>query len=198
MDASQSFTGIILRCLTRRDEVKTYLEKILKNLLTKTSGMLRNQKNNTFIGLDINKIKNFMRDQNYHFDRTDKDISSIKNLVTANIKKSKLILYKDKIDNFLRNDKNNKDNHKSDNNNGLNISEIENNIWVQATKETFDDLLLGNNAMDNDEDNSPSENKFLSKNQASKILINKKITNRERRFRKLFYKFRLFHKKRNR
>ena len=49
-----------------------------------------------------------MRDQNYHFDRTDKDISSIKNLVTANIKKSKLILYKDKIDNFLRNDKNNK------------------------------------------------------------------------------------------
>ena len=174
LDASQSFTGIILRCLTRRDEVKTYLEKILKNLLTKTSGMLRNQKNNTFIGLDINKIKNFMRDQNYHFDRTDKDISSIKNLVTANIKKSKLILYKDKIDNFLRNDKNNKDNHKSDNNNGLNISEIENNIWVQATKETFDDLLLGNNAMDNDEDNSPSENKLLSKNQASKILINKK------------------------
>lgn len=85
-----------------------------------------------------------------------------------------MILYKDKIDNFLRNDKNNKDNHKSDNNNGLNISEIENNIWVQATKETFDDLLLGNNAMDNDEDNSPSENKLLSKNQASKILINKK------------------------
>ena len=174
LDASKNFTAIILRCLTRRDEVKTYLEKILKNLLTKTSGMLRNQKNNTFIGLDINKIKTFMKDQNYRFDRTDKDISSIKNLITANIKKSKLILYKDKLDNILRNGKNNKDNNKSDNNNELNINEIENNIWVQATKETFDDLLWGNNAMDNDEDNSPSENKMLSKNQASINLINKK------------------------
>jgi hypothetical protein len=174
LDASQSFTAIILRCLTRRDEVKTYLEKILKNLLIKTSGMLRNQKNNAFIGLDINKIKTFMKDQNYHFDRTDKDISSIKNLLTANIKKSKLILYKDKIDNFLRNDNNNINNNKSANNNGLNINEIENNIWVQATKETFDDLLLGNNAIENDEDNPPSENKMLDKNQASKYLINKK------------------------
>ena len=174
LDASQSFTASILRCLTRRDEVKTYLEKILKNLLTKTSGMLRNQKNNTFIGLDINKIKNFMKDQNYHFDRTDKDISSIKNLLTANIKKSKLILYKDKIDNILKHEKSNKDNNKSDNNNGLNLNEIENNIWVQATKETFDDLLLGNNTMDKEENNSPNENKMLSKNQASKNLINKK------------------------
>ena len=173
LDASQSITAIILRCLTRRDEVKTYLEKILKNLLTKTSGMLRNQKNNAFIGLDINKIKTFMKEQNYHFDRTDKDISSIKNLITANIKKSKLILYKDKIDNILRNDKNDKDNNKSDNNNGLNIKEIENNIWVQATKETFDDLLLGNNAMENEEDNSTYENKILDKNRA-KNLINKK------------------------
>ena len=173
LDASQSITAIILRCMTRRDEVKTYLEKILKNLLTKTSGMLRNQKNNAFIGLDINKIKTFMKEQNYHFDRTDKDISSIKNLITANIKKSKLILYKDKIDNILRNDKSDKDNNKSDNNNGLNIKEIENNIWVQATKETFDDLLLGNNAMENEEDNSTYENKMLDKNR-TKNLINKK------------------------
>ena len=173
LDASQSITAIILRCLTRRDEVKTYLEKILKNLLTKTSGMLKNQKNNAFIGLDINKIKTFMKEQNYHFDRTDKDISSIKNLITANIKKSKLILYKDKIDNILRNDKSDKDNNKSDNNNGLNIKEIENNIWVQATKETFDDLLLGNNAMENEEDNSTYENKMLDKNR-TKNLINKK------------------------
>ena len=115
-----------------------------------------------------------MKEQNYHFDRTDKDISSIKNLLTANIKKSKLSLYKDKINNILRQDKSNKENNNNDNNNGLNINEIENNIWVQATKETFDDLLLGNNAMDNDEDNSQNENKILDKNQASKNLINKK------------------------
>ena len=55
---------------------------------------IRNQKNNMFIGLDINKLKNFMRDQKYHFDRTEKDISSIKNLLTSNINKSKLNLFK--------------------------------------------------------------------------------------------------------
>ena len=161
LDASQSFTGIILRCLTRRDEVKTYLEKILKNLLTKTSGMLRNQKNNTFIGLDINKIKNFMRDQKYHFDRTEKDISSIKNLLTSNINKSKLNLFKrNRLDNsFVYVPKNKQNESKNNNeNNELNIKEIENNIWVQATKETFDDLLLGNDVNYDDDDIIPKEN----------------------------------------
>ena len=60
LDYPQSFIASALKCLSRRDEVKTYLEKILKRLLTRTSGMLRNQKNNKFIGLEINSIIKFI------------------------------------------------------------------------------------------------------------------------------------------
>ena len=161
LDPSVSFIANTLRCLSRKDEVKTYLEKILKKLLTRTSGMIRNQKNTMFIGLDINKIKNFMKEKKYHFDRTDKDISSIKNFLTSNIHKSKLNLFeRNKLDNTFIYKAKNKNNEDSNNkeNNELNKNEIENNIWVQATKETFDDLLLGNDALDNDEDIFSSEN----------------------------------------
>ena len=125
--------------------------------------MLRNQKNNMFIGLDINKLKNFMRDQKYHFDRTEKDISSIKNLLTSNINKSKLNLFKrNRLDNsfvYIPKNKQNEGKNKAENNE-LNIKEIENKIWVQETKETFDDLLLGNDVNYDDDDIIPKENKL--------------------------------------
>ena len=160
LDFPQSFIAAALRCLSRKDEVKTYLEKILKKLLTRTSGMIRNQKNNMFIGLDINKIKNFLRDKNYHIDRTNKDISSIKNLLTSNINKSRLSLFeKNRLDNtfsFRPKNKGSEDINNIDN--LLNKNEVENNVWFQATKETFDDLLLGNDA-DNDEDEFSNEKK---------------------------------------
>ena len=154
LDYPQSFIAAALRCLSRKDEVKTYLEKILKNLLTRTSGMLRNQKNNMFIGLDINKIKKLLRDKNYHLDRTNKDISSIKNLLTSNINKSKLCLFeKNRIFNTFNFNPQKTENDNIDNlKNELNKNEVENNIWVQATKETFDDLLIGNDGSDNNED----------------------------------------------
>ena len=155
LDYPQSFIASALKCLSRRDEVKTYLEKILKRLLTRTSGMLRNQKNNKFIGLEINKLKEYFRNNNYHLDRTEKDISSIKNLLASNIYKSKLSLFeKNKFDNTINYNPKNKGNVNSNNNekNELNENEVENNIWVQATKETFDDLLLGNDALDNDDE----------------------------------------------
>ena len=90
LDPSQSFIASTLRCLSRKDEVKTYLEKILKSLLTKTSGLLNNQKNPKFIGLDLNKIKNYLRDLKYQFSRTDKSIESISYLLSSDISKSKL------------------------------------------------------------------------------------------------------------
>ena len=154
LDYPRSFIADALRCLSRRDEVKTYLEKILKKLLTRMSGMLRNQKNNMFIGLDINKIKKFLREKNYHIDRTNKDISSIKSLLTSNITKSRLCLFeKNKLDNtFVYKPKKECEEKTELKKNLLNKNEIENNIWVQATKETFDDLLLGNEASDNEED----------------------------------------------
>ena len=154
LDYPQSFIAEALRCLSRRDEVKTYLEKILKKLLTRMSGMLRNQKNNMFIGLDINKIKQFLKNKNYHLDRTNKDISSIKNLITSNITKSRLSLFeKNKLDNtFVYKPKKECEEKDESEKNVLSKNEVENNIWVQATKETFDDFLLGNDTSDNEED----------------------------------------------
>ena len=44
-----------------------------------------------FIGLDINKIKNFLgTTKKYHFQKTNKNISSISFLLTSEIEKSKL------------------------------------------------------------------------------------------------------------
>ena len=190
LDYPQSFIAAALRCLSRKDEVKTYLEKILKEILTRTSGMLRNQKNNMFIGLDINKIKKFLKDKNYHVDRTNKDISSIKNLLTSNINKSKLSSFeKNKMDNtfVLKRKNEEKENNNKAEKNALSKNEVENNIWVQTTKETFDDLLLGNDAVDKDEDpfskvkkninnndNDDLENYFINSGYFIKKLITKK------------------------
>ena len=166
LDPTQNFTAKLLRCLSRKDEVKVYLETILKKLLIRTSGLLRNQSNNLFIGLDINKISGIIKNGNYNFERTEKPIYSIKNLITENIIKSKLnLVNKNELEG------NNNENKKEQNNRGLNSkiltnSEIENNIWVQVTKETFDDLLLGNKIEDN------SDDIFLTKKSISQEINN--------------------------
>ena len=45
LEPSRSFCGTLLKCLTRNDEVKTYLDRILKKVLINVSGILPNQKN---------------------------------------------------------------------------------------------------------------------------------------------------------
>jgi hypothetical protein len=152
LDPAQNFTARLLRCLSRKDEVKVYLEKILKKLLIRTSGMLRSQRNNLFIGLDINRITSILKNGKYNFERTEKPIDSIKDLLTNNINKSKLnIVDKNDLsgeDTEIKKEANDNDKNKTI----LTNSEIENNIWVQVTKETFDDLLLGNKTKDNSDD----------------------------------------------
>ena len=66
LDSSKSFTAVLLKHLSRRDEVKTYLENVLKKLLISTAGLLPNQKNKMFIGFDINKIKIYLK-KNMHY-----------------------------------------------------------------------------------------------------------------------------------
>ena len=164
LDPAQNFTARLLRCLSRKDEVKVYLEKILKKLLIRTSGMLRSQSNNLFIGLDINRITSILKNGKYNFERTEKPIDSIKDLLTANINKSKLNLV-DKND--LRGKENDIKKEGNDNDKNKRIlsnTEIENNIWVQVTKETFDDLLLGNKAKDNSEDIFSNQKNISSEN----------------------------------
>ena len=148
LDSSKSFVAILLKYLSRRDEVKTYLENILKKLLIGTAGLLPNQKNKMFIGFDIGKIKTYLNKEKYALPKTQKVTDTYNQILTIDIKKSRLNM------NFLnKTDKNEKENKNQDGDDDdieLTKEEIENNFYVQATKETFDDLLLGNE-IDDDE-----------------------------------------------
>lgn len=148
LDSSKSFVAILLKYLSRRDEVKTYLENILKKLLIGTAGLLPNQKNKMFIGFDIGKIKTYLNKEKYALPKTQKVTDTYNQILTIDIKKSRLNM------NFLnktdKKEKENKNQDEDDDDIELTKEEIENNFYVQATKETFDDLLLGNE-IDDDE-----------------------------------------------
>ena len=152
LDSSSSFIAVLLKYLSRRDEVKNYLENVMKKLLIKTAGLLPNQKNKMFLGLDINKIKNGLN-KKYDLPKTKKTVESFNELLTMDIKKSRLNMP------FLNKQKNNSTelinnsnvNIEDDDEYELTNEEIENNFYVQATKETFDDLLLGTEENDYDE-----------------------------------------------
>jgi hypothetical protein len=164
LDPSNSFLSHLLRCLSRKDEVKSFLENILKKILTRTAGFLNNQKDNMFLGFDIKKIFAFLNGRLYQIRSTDKNFKSFLNLYTMEIKKSKLNLIKKK----------NKENEEIlvPNKNGCDDLKFnfENNFYVQATKETFDNLLLGNDengnsdgdddASSDDEDETPIKKKL--------------------------------------
>ena len=151
---SNCFTAVLLKYLSRRDEVKTYLENVLKKLLISTAGLLPNQKNKMFEGLDIDKIKPIVKD-NYALPKTQKITDKFNELLTIDIKKSRLNMnFSENIDENKaeNNNKKGNDNNKNLNEDDIELKkeEIENNFYVQATKETFDDLLLGNEGEDDE------------------------------------------------
>ena len=157
LDSSGTFVAVLLKYLSRRDEVKNYLENVMKKLLIRTAGLLPNQKNKMFLGLEINKIKNGII-KKYDLPKTKKNVE-LNELLTMDIKKSRLNMP------FLSKTQKKKteiiDKEKDDIE--LTNEEIENNFYVQATKETFDDLLLGTEENDFDEieklTNEEGENK---------------------------------------
>ena len=153
LNINDSFISYFLRCLSRKDEVKTFLENILKRILTRTAGFLNNQRDNMFLGFDLKKIVAFLNGKNYLIKRTNKNFNNFLDLFTTEIKKSKLINITKKKnkenDDFINTSRNTIDE--------LSKSDIENNFYIQATKETFDDLLLVNDDymnMGNDDDDS--------------------------------------------
>ena len=153
LDINDSFISYLLRCLSRKDEVKTFLENILKRILTRTAGFLNNQRDNMFLGFDLKRIVAFLNGKNYLIKRTNKNFKNFLDLFTTEIKKSKLVNISKKKnkenDDFVNASKNAFDE--------LSKADIENNFYIQATKETFDDLLLVNDDymnMDNDDDDS--------------------------------------------
>ena len=171
LDISNSFVANLLTCLSRKDEIKTFLENVLKRVLTRTAGFLNNQKDNMFFGFDIKKITAFLNGR-YQIKKTEKNYNSFLNLFTMEIKKSKLNLIKKK----------NKENDESMA--GKNMTEeqnkanFENNFYVQATKETFENLLLGNdensNSDEDDDDSSDEDDEMPQKK--GMALVGKKNT----------------------
>jgi hypothetical protein len=157
LDSSGTFVAVLLKYLSRRDEVKNYLENVMKKLLIRTAGLLPNQKNKMFLGLEINKIKNGII-KKYDLPKTKKNVE-LNELLTMDIKKSRLNMP------FLSKTQKKKTEIIDKENDDIELTneEIENNFYVQATKETFDDLLLGTEENDFDEieklTNEEGENK---------------------------------------
>ena len=157
LDLSGTFVAVLLKYLSRRDEIKNYLENVMKKLLIRTAGLLPNQKNKMFLGLEINKIKNGII-KKYDLPKTKKNVE-LNELLTMDIKKSRLNMP------FLSKTQKKKTEIIDKENDDIELTneEIENNFYVQATKETFDDLLLGTEENDFDEieklTNEEGENK---------------------------------------
>ena len=148
LDQSKSFTAVLLKHLSRRDEVKTYLENVLKKLFISTAGLLPNQKNKMFIGLDISKIKNALGKNKYALPKSQKVTEKFNDILTCDIKKSRLNMHF--LKDIKKNKKENKNKDEEEDDLELTKQEIEKNFYVQATKETFDDLLLGNEEEDDE------------------------------------------------
>ena len=153
LDLSNSFTPYLLRCLVQKDDIKTYLESVLKKALARAAGLLNNQRDNLFLGFDIKKMMAFLNGQNYQIRNTNKVFKSYLNLLTMEIKKCKLNLLKNK-------NKENNDFLFSTSFSKVGLDDkynSENNFYSITTRETFDNLLLeSNNYLNMDENNDES------------------------------------------
>ncbi len=162
LDINNSFISYLLKYLSRKDEIKTFLEMILKKVLTRTAGLLNNQRDNLFLGFDIKKMLAFLNGQNYNIKTTNKSFKSYLNLLTMEIKKCKLNIIK------KRNKENEEYAYSSFSKSGFEDKfNYENNFYAITTKETFDNLLLGNNNNleneDYDDDSSEGEDDLPQK-----------------------------------
>ena len=131
LEPSKSFCGTLLKYLSRNDEVKTYLEKVLRKVLIDVAGFLPNKKNKMFIGFEVEKISNFLKKDKCSLSRSQKKYKDYNDLFTKDIKKSRLNMK------FLKCLK------EEENENELNKKEINNNFYVQTNRDEFDNLLLG-------------------------------------------------------
>ena len=132
LEPSKSFCGTLLKYLSRNDEVKTYLEKILRKVLIDVGGLAPNKKNKLFIGFEVEKISNFLKKEKCSLSRSQKKYKDYNDLLTKDIKKSRLNM---KFLKYLK---------EEENENELNKKEININFYVQTNRDDFDNLLLNN------------------------------------------------------
>ena len=179
LDLNNSFISYLLRFLSRKDEIKTFLETILKKVLTKTAGLLNNQRDNLFLGFDIKKMLAFLNGQNYQIKATNKNFKSYLNLLTMEIKKCKLNLIKKK-------NKENEDNTYTSYSTKSTFDDKfynENNFYSITSKENFDNLLLGdnNNNMDSEDYDDDSSEADDDLSQTKKLMYNNSLKQENRK-----------------
>jgi len=132
LEPSNSFCGTLLKCLSRNDEVKTYLEKILRKVLINVAGFLPSQKNKMFLGFDVEKINNFLKKDKCSLSRTEKKYNDYNDLLTKDIKRSRMNM---KFLKYFKEEENEEE---------LDKKEINNNFYIQTNEDDLDNLLLGN------------------------------------------------------
>ena len=131
-----SFVSHILRNLSRKPEIRDFLSDILRRTLALTSGFLTNRKDNMFLGFDLKNIFSFLHSKNYPLKRTSKYTDSFTEALTNEIKKSKLNLMKNKVKEIKK--KMDPKQVKIE----IDKEEVQNNFYIKATNDTFDNLYL--------------------------------------------------------
>ena len=87
LDGSVSFVSKLLRSLTRKNEVRSYLELILNKMIIDLENLNgKNTEKNSFINMEISRIKDYMKEKIKIKVNKNKKINDIHDFLTKNIK----------------------------------------------------------------------------------------------------------------
>ena len=101
LDPSKTFISVLLKSLTRRDDVKVYFETIINKLVFDLEELKSFYKEDTvspFIGLEIYKLKDYLSSKyNLSKFKVIKEIEDYRKFLTSNIRKSNALSLFNKI-----------------------------------------------------------------------------------------------------
>ena len=87
LDGSVSFVSKLLRSLTRKNEVRSYLELILNKMIIDLENLNgKNTEKNSFINMELSRIKDYMKEKIKIKVNKNKKINDIHDFLTKNIK----------------------------------------------------------------------------------------------------------------
>ena len=125
----KSFVSKLLKNLSRKFEIKNYMENIIKDIIIEFDDEDNNNNNNNnkiFLGLTHDVIKNYLDENKFNLMQI-KNINNYKEFLFTNIKKSKIYLKNNSKKNENNNNENKNENKIENNNENNNIDNIENN-----------------------------------------------------------------------
>ena len=125
----KSFVSKMLINLSRKLEIKNYMENIIKDIICDIEdddNINNNNNNNIFFGMKHDVIKNYLDENKFNLMQI-KNINNYKEFLFTNIKKSKIYLK----NNSQNENNNNNGNNNKENNNNENNTNIENDIYKE-------------------------------------------------------------------